>query len=215
LFVEKDGFYRLYFLINNLDVKHDFSSLELVLEIIYRGEKYKPLSLIEFWTKNDFKSHLTRDCYFLKTADAIFENNDIDIKVRIVKNQDDILFAKKLIDENLDRYTGDRLTLSELEKFSAEGLLYCAYKDGVPCGMLQAEVKNNINWLGHIVVQKDFRGLGVANHLTDFYLKQGLDLQINQFQLWVINDNSAAVRLYEKKGFKYLNKSTFSMLKIK
>ena len=129
------------------------------------------------------------------------------------KNQEDVILAKKLIDENLDFYTGDRLTLREIEKFSDNGLLFCAYKNNVMCGMLQADFKNKIYWLGHIVVHKDFRGMGLANLLVNHYLQEGLRLKTRQFQLWVINDNIPAINLYEKRGFKYFNKSTYSLLK--
>src|SRR5690606_37551446 len=108
------------------------------------------------------KPHLTRDCYFLKASDAKTESKtQPGIIIKPVKDLDDLLFAKKLIDEYLDVYTGDRLTLPEIEKYAAEGQMYCAFKEGVPCGMLQAELKNNVFWLGHIVVHEEFRGLGL------------------------------------------------------
>lgn len=215
LFVEKEGFYRLYYLINNVDTHDDFSNLEIVLEIIYRGKNKMPLEQIKYWKKNSFKSHLTRDCYFLK-ADSILPNyNQVEgVTIELPKNKEDILFAKKLIDEKLDLYTGDRLSLMEIENFAKRGLLFCAYKNNSICGMLQADLRNNIYWLGHIVVHKDFRGMGLANLLVDNYLNEGLKLQIRQFQLWVIDENIPAVNLYKKRGFSYLNKSTHSMLSI-
>ena len=215
LFIKKQGFYRLYYLINNIETQNDFSELKIVLEIIYRGNKNLPIEHINFWKKNGFRSHITRDCYFLR-PDSILPFKKIQLKgvtIDFAKNKEDILFAKKLIDENLDFYTGDRLTFEEIKNFSDRGLLFCAYKNDLICGMLQAEFKNNIYWLGHIVVHKDFRGLGLANLLVNHYLIEGLRLKVRQFQLWVINDNLAAINLYKKRGFKYLNKSTYSLLK--
>ena len=171
---------------------------------------------INFWEKNGFSSHLTRDCYYLN-ADSILplKNNQINgVKVDHAKKGEDIIFAKKLIDENLDFYTGDRLTLKEIENFSDNGLLFCAYKDDLICGMLQADFKNNVYWLGHIVVHKDFRGIGLANLLVNHYLKEGLRLKVKKFQLWVVNNNVPAINLYRKRGFKYFNKSSYSLLKI-
>lgn len=215
LFLEKEGFFRLYYLVNNTSIQHDFGTLKLVLEIIYRGEKHLPLSHIDYWTKNGFQKHLSRDCYFLKASKLSLEDNIGEgFNILPVKDIPDIKFAKNLIDQYLDIYTGDRLTLQQLQKFSNQEFLYVAFKNDIPCGMLQAELKNNVFWLGHLVVHEDFRGLGLAHNLVNYYLEQGLKYEVNQFQLWVINDNLPAVKLYKNKGFNYLNKSTYSMLKI-
>lgn len=215
LFLEKQGFYRLYYLVNDVSSAPDFSGLKLVLEIIYRGVSNLPTSHIAYWEKNGFHSHLQRDCYFLKsskvsTKPAVSE----DLTISSVKDPKDLIFAQKLIDQYLDFYTGDRLTLQELENYAELGLLYCAFKDGAPCGILHAEFKNNVFWLGHLVVDEAYRGLGIANRLVDYYLNEGLGKHAKQYQLWVISDNYAAVKLYKNKGFEYLNKSTYSMLKI-
>ena len=213
LFIKKEGFYRLYYLINNVYAKDDFSNLQIVLEIIYRGKKNMPLEHIKYWKKNGFKSHLTRDCYFLKATSILSNNNQVEgVTIELPKNKEDILFAKKLIDENLDLYTGDRLSLHEIENFAARGLLFCAYKNDILCGMLQADLRNNIYWLGHLVVHKDFRGMGLANILVNHYFQEGLKLQVRQFQLWVIDENISAVNLYKNRGFTYLNKSIHSLL---
>ena len=74
-------------------------------------------------------------------------------------------------------------------------MLFCAYKDDIICGMLQADFKNNVYWLGHIVVHKDFRGIGLANLLVNHYLKEGLRLKVKKFQLWVVNNNVPAINL--------------------
>ena len=78
----------------------------------------------------------------------------------------------------------------------------------------KADFKNNVYWLGHIVVHKDFRGIGLANLLVNHYLQEGLRLKVKKFQLWVVNNNIPAINLYKKIGFKYFNKSSHSLLKI-
>ena len=214
IFIQKQGFYRLYYIVNNVNVQYDFSKINIVIEIVYRGEARIPLDHIKYWEKSNFRSHLTRDCYFLDAASIQTDHNQIEgVTIQPPKTEKDIFAAKRLIDENLDLYTGDRLSLHEIKKFIARGLFFCAYKDNLMCGMLQADLKNNIYWLGHIVVHEDYRGMGLASLLIDTYLGEGLKLLVRGFQLWVIHDNIPAINLYKKKGFAYLNKSTHSMLK--
>jgi ribosomal protein S18 acetylase RimI-like enzyme len=213
-FLDRDGFYRLYYFIN--EPEKYFTSLEkvpIVLEFLYRGEKYFPKTQQEFWFKSGFKSHLTRDCYFLKNIDTFDYLSNNCITIQIAQTNDEFQFVKKLIDQDLDLYTGDNLSLDEIRNFAKNECIFIAYMDEVPCGFLQAELKNNTFWLGHIVVDSKFRGKGIAKALVNHYINKGRIRKCNQFQLWVIQDNYLAVDLYKKSGFKYLNKSSYSMLR--
>ncbi len=61
-FVQKSDFFRLYYHINNADEKFDFEcDKPVTMEIIYRGEKNKPLPVIEYWENNGFKQHIVRE----------------------------------------------------------------------------------------------------------------------------------------------------------
>ena len=210
----RQEYFKLFYFINDLS-RFYFNpdvSLPQVLEIVYRGKKHYPSKQINFWKSSGFESHLCRDNYYLKNTQVSL-NTITDVRVVCAKSNQEILYAKKLIEDNLDRYTADQLSLSQVKQFAKNNLLYIAYHGDKPCGMLQAHVKNNVFWLGHIVVHSSFRGRGVAKALVEYYLKSGKKLNCNQFQLWVIKDNIAAVNLYKKYGYRYLNKSTYSMLK--
>jgi ribosomal protein S18 acetylase RimI-like enzyme len=213
-FIQKSGFFRLYYFINEPEV-HFFSPIELsfVLEILYRGENHFPANHREFWIQSGFESHLSRDCYFLKNKDLSEFIESTEIKVQQAQTHEEFDYVKKLIDQDLDLYTGDNLSVDEIQKFAEKGLVYVAHIEGKPCGFLQADDKNQVFWLGHIVVDSEFRGKGIAKILVNHYLNQGKKRNCNQFQLWVIQGNHAAVQLYKKYGFTYLNKSTYSMLK--
>ncbi|EKB49125.1 GNAT family N-acetyltransferase [Cecembia lonarensis] len=213
-YVRKDGFFRLYYFINEPDIVYNLSYDEpIVLEILYRGEKYFPTIHQKYWSAASFKSHLTRDCYFLKNTALNVEDLGLSLEIKKGKSLEEIRYAKELIDSNLDRFTGDHLSMEEVATFAENGFLYLAYFDGNPCGILQADFKNAVFWLGHVVVDMNYRGKGVANSLVNYYLKEGSALGCKQFQLWVIQDNTPAVNLYKKFGFTYLNKSSYSMLK--
>ena len=215
IYLRRNGFYRVYYLINQEDQIFSFNSLQpLVLEILYRGEKNFPQNAKNFWELSGFQPHLSRDAYFLKNTSS---NEILDLRPsQVIKahSSEHISFTKRLIDEYLDLYTGDNLSLEQIEIFVSKGLVYLAFVDGQMAGILQADHKNGIFWLGHLVVDPTFRGKGVAQKLLKYYLNEGVIAKCNQFQLWVIKDNEAAVGLYKKHGFNYLNKSSFSMLKM-
>ena len=77
------------------------------------------------------------------------------------------------------------------------------------------EIKNKVNWLGHLAVDLHYRGNGIASLLVENYLKIGVAKSDTRFQLWVINSNESAVNLYKKFRFTHTGKSTISMLKLK
>lgn len=212
----KNGFYRLYFFINQPE--HLFTAVvdkPLVLELIYRGEKHFPTSVAEFWQQSGFSAHLTRDAYFLKNnALSVPEGNQA-VSIQVAKSEEELQFVKKLMDQDLDLYTGDNLTLKEIREFAEKELIYVAYLQDELCGFLQADFKNSVFWLGHIVVDQAYRGKGIAKTLVNHYLCEGIKHECKQFQLWVLQDNEAAVNLYKNVGFTYLNKSTHSLLKNK
>lgn len=215
-YLKKNGFYRVYYFINQFEKKHSSKcNLPLVLEIVYRGDKDLPYSHIEYWENSGFEKHLSRDCFFLKMQNSESLFNYAELQVKKGKKHEEIYFAKHLIDNNLDLYTGDSLSIEELSQFAERDLLYVCYFNGELCGMLQADKKKGVFWLGHIVVDERFRGKNVAKALLEYYLSEGINLQCKQFQLWVIKENSVAINLYSRYGFKYFNKSTYSMLKIK
>ena len=218
-FLEKEGFFRLYYFLNKEESTHAFPvSSPVVLEILFRGHKKYPDQQVAFWQASGFKKHLRRDCYFLKASDAIdFVEQDISVPgftIKKASGKQECQYAKQLIDKDLDPYTGDILSMQELEDFASKGYVYIAYQNETPCGILQSNLKNSVFWLDHIVVDESYRGLGISKVLIDYFLQDGIIKECSKFQLWVISDNLPAVNLYKKYRFRYLNKSTISMLKL-
>ena len=218
LFLSKEaGFYRLFYYVNDfVNLPEVNLSLPVVQELIYRGKQRFPITEVEFWQKAGFVRHLGRDNYFLKSDDlseAQLKESSRQDKVQRIDSSEEIKQAEKLINQNLDLYTGDILSLNELDKFASEGNLFGIFADGKVVGILQSELKNKVYWLGHMVVDNNFRGKGLSSQLLRAYFLEGLQRQAKSFQLWVIDDNEAALALYQKNGFSYLNKSTISLLK--
>lgn len=212
-----NGFYRLFYYINNENEVffNQKAEIPIVMEILYRGLSQKPLSIISFWNKNGFNEHLTRNNMMLKTS-ANISNNSIfnNIEVKFAETKEECIYIKALFDQSLDKYTGDNLTLDEIVDYSNNKNIFCAYLGSEICGALQFHLKNNNVWLGHIVVDNDYRGKGIAKSLVEKYIELNKN-KLNDYtiyQLWVIDKNTSAIKLYENFGFLNTNKYTVSLL---
>lgn len=215
LLLNKIGFYQLYFYLNDLSKDINISiNKPIVIEILYRGEKFKPLDIINYWTLNNFKQHLTRDVMVTSFENLVLpEKSNSNIVIDYAFNENEVVFAEKLFRNSLDIYTGDLLSMEEIKHYASKQNILIAMYNNKAAGVLQFEVKNKIVWLRHLATDEKFRGKGIANELVRKWL---LDNQLEfdtKYQLWVIQDNEAAVKLYRKFGFVYGNKSSMSLLK--
>lgn len=215
ILLDKGNCYRVYYFINDTAF-YEIPKTDkvMVLEILYRGESNFPEQIIEYWNNNNFKEHLRRDCYFLKPNQIVDVKTIVDpqVKIKLADTLEESEYAQYLINKYLDPYTGDPLSLEKLEEYRNSGYLFCAYFGDKMSGILQGEFKNNVWWLGHIVVDEIYRGFRIGNALTEAYIQKGLELSCNTYQLWVIPDNEPAVNLYKKCGFSYFNRSTISLI---
>ncbi|MBK7525392.1 MAG: GNAT family N-acetyltransferase [Saprospiraceae bacterium] len=215
LLLNKGNCYRVYYFINDTAC-YEIPDTDkvMVLEILYRGKSGFPDEMVKFWVNNNFKEHLLRDCYFLKPDQIIKEKTIMDpqVKIKLADTVEESEFARHLINKYLDPYTGDPLSLETLEEYRKSGYLFCAYFGDKMSGILQGEFKNNVWWLGHLVVDENFRGYKIGNVLTEAYIQKGLEMSCNLLQLWVIHNNEPAVNLYKKFGFSYFNRSTISLI---
>ena len=215
LLLDKGNCYRVYYFINDTTF-YEIPKTDkvLVLEILYRGKSNFPDEMVKFWVNNNFNEHLLRDCYSLKPNQIVVVKTIVDsqIKIKLADKLEESEYARHLIKKYLDPYTGDPLSLEKLEEYRKSGYLFCAYFGSQKCGILQGEFKNNVWWLGHIVVEENYRGYRIGNALTEAYIQKGLEISCNMFQLWVIQDNEPAVNLYKKFGFSYFNRSTISLI---
>ena len=215
LFVKNTLFFKLYFFINNTKASFPVNlNLPVVMELIYRGENNAPEEMRSYWKTNGFNDHLTRDNMFVVAGQVLWQpslNEQID--VRLAHSEEEAIYAYELLKDSLDIYTGDYMTIEEVRQYENEGNILMAYEKERMCGVLQREVKNTGVWLGHIAVDPEFRGLGIAKNLVTAYLKTDETKDKLRHQLWVRQDNKAAYQLYLNFGFKYGGRSTTSLIK--
>lgn len=213
--LDKEDFFQLYFYLNDLNKPITLSSDKpVVMEILYRGLENKPRHLIDYWAKQGYKEHLSRDnMVAVWNKLSISDGQDENIKICYASSEEELHFTKELFDNALDRYTGDHLSESELRSFMVNNNILCAYFNDELAGVLQFEIRNKVVWLGHIAIHPEFRGKGIANSLVHNYITLNKSVGNTRYALWVIQENIPAVNLYRKFGFNYANKSTVSLLK--
>ena len=126
----------------------------------------------------------------------------------------------KLFNNSFDHYSGDYIANEVHESLYTGGAILIA-KDlhGIFLGALHQTVERGVAWISHVAVVDNYRGHGVGQALLDTFIEQNAnpDPDIkpkSRYMLWVQTQNAVAVGMYQKKGFKYMNKSTISMIKI-
>jgi GNAT superfamily N-acetyltransferase len=214
LYVRKIECYHLFYFINCFDELVNVGmDLPVSMEIIYRGEKNFPDKIVNFWQLNGFQKHLIRDNLIANYSNIpLMKHESKDVLISLA-NESDASVLHDIYAASFDIYTGDMLSLQEIkDKIQSEQII-CAYHDDKFCGFLEFELKNNNVWLNHVAVSENFRGMGISNLLIAAYVNLNKINETTKYQLWVIQDNIAAVNLYKKFGFVYNNKSTISMLK--
>jgi ribosomal protein S18 acetylase RimI-like enzyme len=188
----------------------------VVVEIPYRSSFKYPQIEIDILTKCGFSKHINRDLFFLDKPDLsninlLFTN----FKTVIINDKDLAGILATIILESFDYYTGDVLSTSDLRKSIENGEILALYQDDVFAGFLRFYLKNNVSWIGHIVVLNGFGGQGLGKLLVYDYLRHQTAKGINYFQHWVVSTNYAAIKLYEHFGFKKMNKNSISLIKEK
>lgn len=215
LLVQKSGFQRLYYYINNFDEQIELPKNEYVTEILFRGEN-APESEVNWLENMGFRKNLIRDQYFAKYASLTQSVLNTDLKTDIATEIEDVVWAINLFNTTFDKWSGDFIPLDEAPLLIKEqAILIAKDLNGNKLGALHLEQKGGAMWLNHVAVVKESRGMGVGLGLVEHYIDLGHKNGDNsRYMLWVQRQNVPAVSLYKKKGFAPMNKSTLSMIKL-
>ena len=215
LFVDKGIGKRVYYYINNLAELPDFTQYKnLVIEILFRGEV--PEELVNYFSHCGFRVNLIRDQYAAMYKD-VFSNISLiqGVKVNVANSMSDVIEACSLFNKSFDHLSGDFISEDEYESLLKENSIIIALDANTNqfLGALHVKMEGKVVVLGHVAVVENARGRGVGKALVDTFVEWNKDTDKTRYQLWVQRQNKAAVNMYLNKGFKYVNKSTISLIK--
>lgn len=217
LFVKKEIGYRMYYYLGNLNEIADFSNIHnAVIEILYRGEKFYPKDEIDYFLKCGFSINLIRDQYCGLYKDLSTSVHYSNIVVDVASDLFDVSQACELFNASFDQLSGDYLSKKCYEQlFANKQILIAKDLDGNFLGALHQTNEKGVAWISHIAVLPESRGKHVGQMLLDTFVKRNCSSEKQRYMFWVQQQNRAAINMYQKKGFKYLNKSTISLIKLK
>lgn len=201
--------YRFYYLLNDIGKKFNIESEgELVSEILYRGNMGEPKDEIEYLKSNGFEFNIKRDQF------AGLIPNISETEIIYAKTKEDVLESINLFNATFDKYSGDYISINEVENLYKTKSILCSYDNsGNIQGFLQTNILGRNAWVAHLVVDSKYRGKGVANNLMDMFVANSIRNDCRRLMLWVNHENEAAISLYHKYGLNYANKSTISLIK--
>ena len=215
LFVKKEIGYRAYYYIGNLEEVLDFSTIDnLVVEILYRGIKFYPQKEIDYFSKCGFTINLIRDQYCAVYKDLTKGKSVEGIFVEEANSLDEVKDACELFNNSFDVLSGDYISKDKYQELLTNNqILIAKNMEGNFLGALHQTLEKGVAWISHVAVLPEARGKHVGQALLNSFVENNHITEKQRYMFWVQQQNIAAVSMYQKKGFKYLNKSTISLIK--
>lgn len=211
----KDNCHRLYYYLNDLeaDDRLDVHG-PMVTEILYRGAARYPDAEVAFLERMGFERNLVRDQYAAVYQDLAPVGRHSGVTVRPAVDLDEVQWACQLFNAMFDPYSGDHIPEHDHGQLLAGGSILMAVDHlGNRLGALHQSVERNVAWISHVAVVPAARGQHVGAALVDAFVERNHVTDKSRYMLWVQQLNTAAVAMYEKKGFTNLGKSTLSLIK--
>lgn len=214
LLVQKADFQRLYYYINNLEEQIELPKNEYVTEILFRGDS-APEDEVKWLESLGFNKNLIRDQFAGRYGDFVRPIEQNNIVIQEASTIDEVKWACELFNSSFDKWSGDYISAEQYPVLFKNGdILIAKDKQGYLLGATQRELKKGyVNW-AHLAVISSARGMGIGTSLMDAIIERNHVDEKTRFMMWVQRQNSTAINIYLRKGFKSLNKSTLSMIKL-
>lgn len=208
---------RVYYYLNNLEESFNMKvEDDLVVEILFRQEKGLPQSEIDYFSKNGFQLNKRRDQYSGTYKTLIASSLTNGVLIRKANSLEEVKISCNLFNRVFDNYSGDYITEEEIPVLYDEGSIIVATDyTGIFLGALHQTIVKTTAWVSHIAVIEEARGKGVGKSLLNTFVEWNKCDGHGRYMLWVQSQNTAAIDMYLRKGFKSIGKSTISMIKIK
>lgn len=215
LFEAKDGCYRLYYYLNDLEASDTLNApAPMVTEILYRSTVGCPDAEVAFLRRMGFEPNLVRDQYAAVYKDLAPAGSYDQVVVRPAVDLDEVQWACQLFNDLFDPYSGDFITDQMHRPLLDSGsILLAADARGSRLGALHQTIERNVAWISHVAVVPDARGRHVGKALVDDFVERNHATDKSRYMLWVQQQNTAAVAMYRNKGFTCLGKSTLSLIR--
>lgn len=182
-----------------------------VMEIVaFTGPKYRRQGYFELLLsslKDELKGYAPRFALYL---DRATEGTMVALKsVSAIYDHDELLMELKIKDKAVDNDKEYELYIECREGDEEEGGQTAEYLVSTPYGGCAYRVYGTEAYIYGITTYERFQNQGHAyamlNNLFDYLLKQ----DISSFSLEVSSENTAAVKLYEKLGFKVAERLSY------
>lgn len=215
LLEDKGNCLRVHYMMNNPEIGFScITDKPLMLELPFRGADGEPTSMVSYWEHEGFRRNLVRSNLSAKVSDIeLSDLSDPNLVVSIAATDEEADFARKLFNSSFDPYSGDYLTPDNAKEIVASGKMLLAYDSEQPAGALNFYQVGKCTWLGHVAVLPSYRGRGVGIALVSEYIRKNNIDDKSRYALWVQEQNMAAIKMYNRLGFKYAGKSSLSMIK--
>lgn len=215
LFQKKKKCSRVYYYLNNMKESFDIDIKDdLVVEIIFRQDKGLPKQELEYLSKCGFVLNIRRDQYSGTYKEMRSPTLAPGIVVRKATSMEEVRCSCELFNKVFDVFSGDYISSEEIHSlFETDSILVATDIKGTYLGALHQTIIRNTAWISHVAVVETARGMGVGKALLDTFVELNKCNGKGRYMLWVQNQNTGAVIMYQHKGFKYVGKSTISMIK--
>lgn len=217
LFVQKDTCLRVYYYLNDLNETASFDDEDFVVEILYRGEAFYPQDVVAYLETCGFKANLIRDQYAGMYKDLQLGTFVGNLRIYEAQSIEEVKQACELFNASFDHFSGDYISESEYPCL-LEGKNILIARDNAGnsfLGALHQTIENRVAWISHVAVLPEARGHHVGLGLAEAFIQYNRVDDKSRYMLWVQHQNTTAVNMYQKLGFKYIGKSTISMIKSK
>ncbi len=211
----KDNCYRLYYFINDIEaIDQPVFSSDVVTEILYRGAEHFPTEEVAFLERMGFERNLVRDQYAAVYKDLVPACKYEEVTVRPAVDLGEVQWSCRLFNATFDPYSGDFIPEQTYDQLLATGSILIAVDSLCnKVGALHLTLERKVAWISHIAVMPAARGHHVGTALLDDFVERNHVTDKSRYMLWVQQQNTAAVAMYQNKGFRYLGKSTLSLIR--